>query len=612
MKKNLLFRILLAFLFCTILDNQNAAAQEVEFITPLSINPLALTEKAQSAISRVQSNTNYREVQYVKIGDLSKIQKNGVLTFSLPGVGKRIVASAVRVTVKSKTEYDWYGELADSLGYVNILYRDGKCTANISVDGHLYEIYHIDGDTHVILTTVIDPTISDCESVSSNTPSSTVTNLSNGRINYESECISYVRILVLYTPSAKNAVANIGQTVDMCISNFNSCVYNSGVTSRVVAELAGQGEYSFTEGQYISNDLTSFRTDPLVHQLRDNSNADLVVLLTNGGYANTWGKSATVDLESTLAYAAVEVSAAVSYRQSFAHEVGHLYSLRHQFDPGPSAEWRQYAHACVFNVGLFQNRGTIMVGADEMPNSGRLLRFSNPNQTVSGTPTGTTTDNDNARRINETYNTVNGFKPDIPRPFYAVVVGPGSGMSRQWYTWEAGMSCGVAPYTFEWRTSYDGFNYGSVRGTNETFTDNLPCPDGNYFFVKVTVYSSNGQSSSATQSVYLDKQLCNNPGGRIAADNPVGVNNDEVLLYEIAPNPVISIAHIQYYLPKSQHIKLDVVNTWGQLVRELANDTQEAGIHSNHFSTITLPAGLYFYRLETEGKSQTKRMVVIR
>lgn len=49
MKKNLLIQISFALLICAGLNDQNAYAQEVELITPLSLNSLALTEKAQSA-----------------------------------------------------------------------------------------------------------------------------------------------------------------------------------------------------------------------------------------------------------------------------------------------------------------------------------------------------------------------------------------------------------------------------------------------------------------------------------------------------------------------------------------------------------------------------------
>lgn len=612
MKKNLLLRICLAFLICASLNDQNAYAQEVELITPLSLNSLALTGKAQSAISRVQSNSSYRNIQYIKIGDLTKIQKNGILKFTLPGVPEQIVASAARVTVTSENNYDWYGELSDGVGYMNVLCRQGEYTANIFVNGNLYEIYHIDGDTHVLLNTFIDPSKSDCATEGSTKSPVKGIIPNGGRANYESECVSYVRVLVLYTPAAASAVANINQTINMCISNFNNTVYSSGITSRIVVELAGQAEYNFSETSNIGNDLTTLRTDPTISNLRNNvTHADLVVLLTNGSMYSAYGVAATLDLVATDAYAIVQAPEAVSNRQTFSHEVGHLYSLRHDVDPGPSPEWRQYAHGYVFYVNPFQACATIMVSAVNVPNSTRLLRFSNPNQTYSGAVTGTTANHDNARRISETYNTVNNFTSDVFRPFNALVSGPANGLSREWYTWEAGMTCGSAPYTYEWRTSYDGFNFSSIKGTNETFTENLPCPDGNYYFIKVTVHSG-GQTSSGVKSVYLDKQRCNSFSSRIAAANLGDSGGDKAELYELMPNPVGNSADFRYYIPQAQSVKLKLINTQGQLLNVLVDGSKEAGTHTKHFNTANLPAGLYFYRLETDNASFTKRMVVIR
>ncbi|GHB83247.1 hypothetical protein GCM10007390_42780 [Persicitalea jodogahamensis] len=396
----------------------------------------------------------------------------------------------------------------------------------------------------------------------------------------------------------------------MCISHFNNTVYSSGVTSRIVVELAGQAEYNFSETGDIDLDLATLRNDPTISNLRNNvTHADLVVLLTSTSYSS-FGKAQTLDLVASDAYAIVEAPVAVSSRQIFSHEVGHLYSLRHDIDPGPSPEWRQYAHGYVFYTNPFQSHATIMVSGGNIPNSTRLLRFSNPNHTYGGAVTGTTANHDNARRITETYNTVNSFTSDIFRPFNALVSGPANGLSREWYTWEAGMICGSAPYTYEWRTSYDGFNFSSIKGTNETFTENLPCPDGDYYFIKVTVHSG-GQTSSGVKAVYLDKQRCNS-GSRVAAANPDDLGGDKAELYELTPNPAGSSADFHYYLPQSQSVKLKLINTQGRLLNVLVDGAKEAGTHTEHFDTANLPAGLYFYRLETESASYTKRMIIVR
>jgi hypothetical protein len=464
------------------------------------------------------------------------------------------------------------------------------------------------------LNTVLDPKKPDCANTRSFGPrleaAPKQATPKGARSGYVNECIGYARILVLFTPGARAAVGDINQTINMCISNFNSCVYNADVTSRVVVELAGQAELNFGESGNIEDDRDRLVGNPTAQQLRNDTRADLVVLLTRDAYPDAYGIAATLNLNRDFAYGIVVANSAISERQTFAHEVGHLYSLRHRddYNSNGNPEYRQYSHGYKFNTGLFQNCATIMVGGDDLPGSGRQLRFSNPNVSVDGRVTGTVNDNDNARRITETFATVNNFRDDVFRPLGAAVAGPGYGQARQWYTWEAAISCGAAPYTFEWRTSYDGFNYSPVRGTNETYTENLPCPDGTYYYVQVTVRSSDGQTSSGVQSVYVEKQLCNNYyGGRLAS---VEVNGEKITLGDATPNPVSGSTDIRYYLPDSQHVTLDIIDAQGRKTTTLTNEVRQAGSHVSRFNAATLPAGSYFYRLKVGGVSQTKRLIV--
>ena len=74
----------------------------------------------------------------------------------------------------------------------------------------------------------------------------------------------------------------------------------------------------------------------------------------------------------------------------------------------------------------------------------RLLNFSNPNVLIDGKPTGTTTTNNNARRVTETYTTLLGFRPPVFRPLSTFISGPEYGYAYSTvYTWEAVVRCGT-------------------------------------------------------------------------------------------------------------------------------------------------------------------------
>ena len=83
------------------------------------------------------------------------------------------------------------------------------------------------------------------------------------------------------------------------------------------------------------------------------------------------------------------------------------------------------------------------------------------------------------------------------------------------------------------------------------------------------------------------------------------------------PNPFTGGTEIKYQLASRGKSRLGVYNVLGQIVRELASGEQEAGIYAIRWdgkdgAGKTTSSGVYFYRLEAFGQSQTRKMVKIR
>jgi len=79
------------------------------------------------------------------------------------------------------------------------------------------------------------------------------------------------------------------------------------------------------------------------------------------------------------------------------------------------------------------------------------------------------------------------------------------------------------------------------------------------------------------------------------------------------PNPFNPVTEIRFDLPQSSEVKLVVFNALGQIVSELIKNRQmTAGVHSIHFDGKELPSGIYFYRLETNRFTKTRKMVLLR
>ena len=84
-------------------------------------------------------------------------------------------------------------------------------------------------------------------------------------------------------------------------------------------------------------------------------------------------------------------------------------------------------------------------------------------------------------------------------------------------------------------------------------------------------------------------------------------------LHQNYPNPFNPSTEISYSLQHEAQVTLSVFNTKGELVSSLVNEKMRAGIHSVNFNGVGLNSGIYFYKLEVNGKSvDSKRMLLIK
>jgi len=78
------------------------------------------------------------------------------------------------------------------------------------------------------------------------------------------------------------------------------------------------------------------------------------------------------------------------------------------------------------------------------------------------------------------------------------------------------------------------------------------------------------------------------------------------------PNPFNPVTQIKFSLPQAGQVQMQVYNLLGEQVAELINEKVEAGIYSFTFDGANLPSGQYFYRLVTDNKVITRKMVLIK
>ncbi len=78
------------------------------------------------------------------------------------------------------------------------------------------------------------------------------------------------------------------------------------------------------------------------------------------------------------------------------------------------------------------------------------------------------------------------------------------------------------------------------------------------------------------------------------------------------PNPFRETTTIQYWLQRPVAVRIEVFNLAGQRVALLLNGNGSSDQHAIEFHADHLPAGVYFYRLQSEQLSETKKMMLIR
>ncbi len=91
----------------------------------------------------------------------------------------------------------------------------------------------------------------------------------------------------------------------------------------------------------------------------------------------------------------------------------------------------------------------------------------------------------------------------------------------------------------------------------------------------------------------------------------------DVVLFQNRPTPFRDVTEIEFGLPSSQMVSLDVYTVEGRLVATLARGTYPGGYHTVAWhGTDTRGAevagGMYFYRLETEERSLTRKMMMLK
>ena len=225
-----------------------------------------------------------------------------------------------------------------------------------------------------------------------------------------------IDVMVLYSDDARAAagsVAAMEAEVYLAVAVSNQSYANSNVTQRL--RLVHTAELSYVESGVSTTDLNALETNASVLALRNSFAADEVSLIVQtldycgrGNIMTSVGNA----FESS-AYAVINRGCS-SANLSFPHELGHNMSLRHDWATDGTDNSPYHFNHGLRVAGTWR---TVMAYPCSGTNCPRITQFSNPNVSVGGIATGSSSEpqpTDNSQVLNTTALTIANFRCSSP------------------------------------------------------------------------------------------------------------------------------------------------------------------------------------------------------
>jgi hypothetical protein len=148
----------------------------------------------------------------------------------------------------------------------------------------------------------------------------------------------------------------------------------------------------------------------------------------------------------------------------------------------------------------------------------------------------------------------------------------------------------------------------SVAWTNER--KNVP---DNGFFDNVNYQGAFGSTNWALGWTALDfNGVMGDVVNSIEEAKIEGVIPAKFTLSQNYPNPFNPSTAIDFALPNAEFVDLSIYNILGQKVVTLVNGMHKAGSYSLTFDASDLASGWYIYRLQTDSKVLSRKMLLIK
>lgn len=527
----------------------------------------------------VEFETRKAVTDYQSININLDILKEGQGKISFWGIDETVFQT--KLTVRSFKNFSWFGSNKDKTTSIILTVADNDIQGLVT---HKTEVYRIETVGDIYYITKIDHSkypSEECGVGSKNNDTNAVPNnpFNEDSISYQQKMISgepftcRLRLLVLYTPAAKNAVSNISNTIQLAVDEMKQSFINSNVYREV--ELVYVGETNYTEVN-TPTDLNRFYGNgdnyiDEVHNFRTKHQADICVLIAQE--TDYCGAAKYVKVSASYAFCVVDVDCATGY-YSFAHEIGHIIGTRHDPYIDNSNTPYPYGHGYVASNNQWR---TIMAYGDACGGCTRIQYWSNPNVSYGGLPMGTTSTHNNARVLNEKIPNAMSYL----QPANTVTVQNADVAAAR----DGDIIAKSKVETSGTVAIQNGQSYSFRSGGTVVLEPGFTAEVGSNFVAEIVEVTDCGQPDGEASNYSKTDEFSN-----YASESSAKFISDFV----VYPNPTNDFITVNLNVTAKIDVDFKVCDYTGKTVKKIGKYTLTTEKFSRNFNLLDLTSGVYF------------------
>ena len=171
-------------------------------------------------------------------------------------------------------------------------------------------------------------------------------------------------------------------------------------------------------------------------------------------------------------------------------------------------------------------------------------------------------------------------------------------------------------YVFEFRISLDDILIDDdvrlipANGTRTPFEPMVYDNDGDGLEAIMVLSPTNDDNAHQTCEVWSNTWIGDQ--STVGIDGDDGVIANEFALFNNYPNPFNPVTTIKFSIPETQQVTLKVYNLMGREVVTLVDQELQAGYHTTKWHASNMASGIYFYKLMSEKKAITQKMLLLK